>query len=126
MISVGDKARVTKGHPSGYEDTITRMFLAASGETIYQLDYDFVQCQRDEFEIIEPTTDIKQQYRVGETALYSCTPGEPPKECLVFEVQYDKVGSASVPPIMYYIRAGYADFRIVYPHELMPVTYSLF
>lgn len=32
MISVGDKARVTKGHPSGYEDTITRMFLAASGE----------------------------------------------------------------------------------------------
>ena len=126
MVSVGDKARITKGHPIGYEDTITRMFLATSGNIVYQLGYDFVQCQRDEFEIIEHAKDVHQQYHVGETVLYSRTPGEPPKECLVFEVQYDKVGSASVPPIMYYIRAGYADFRIVYPHELMPVTYSLF
>lgn len=126
MISVGDKARIIKGHPIGYEDTITRIFLAASGETIYQLGYDFVQCQRDEFEIIERAKDVRQQYRIGETALYSCKPGEPPKECLVFEAQYDKVGSASVSPIMYYIRAGCADFRIVFPDELMPVTYSLF
>lgn len=126
MISVGDKARIIKGHSVGYEDTITRMFLATSGETIYQLGYDFVQCQRDEFEIIEHAKDVHQQYHIGESVLYSCTPGEAPKECLVFEVQYDKVGSASVPPIMYYIRAGYADFRIVYPYELTPVTYSLF
>ena len=126
MISVGDKARVIKGRPIGYEDTITRVFLAASGETIYQLGYDFVRCQRDEFEIIERAKDVRQQYRIGETALYSCKPGEPPKECLVFEAQYDKVGSASVSPIMYYIRAGCADFRIVFPDELMPVTYSLF
>ena len=126
MISVGDKASIIKGHSVGYEDTITRMFLATSGETIYQLGYDFVQCQRDEFEIIERAKDVRQQYRIGETALYSCKPGEPPKECLVFEAQYDKVGSASVSPIMYYIRAGYADFRIVFPDELMPVTYSLF
>lgn len=126
MISVGDKARIIKGHPIGYEDTITRIFLAASGETICQLGYDFVQCQRDEFEIIEHAKDVKQQYHVGETVLYSCASGEPPKECLVFETQYDKVGSASVSPIMYYIRAGCADFRIVFPDELMPVTYSLF
>lgn len=126
MISVGDKARITKGHPIGYEDTITRMFLAASGETIYQLGYDFVQCQRDEFEIIEHAKDVHQQHHVGESVLYSCTPGEPPKECLVFEVQYDKVRRTSEPPIMYYIRAGYADFRIVFPDELTPVTYSLF
>ena len=126
MVSVGDKARITKGHPIGYEDIITRIFLAASGETIYQLGYDFVQCQRDEFEIIECATDMHQQYHVGETVLYSCASGEPPQECLVYEVQYDKVGRTSEPPIMYFIRAGYADFRIVYPHELMPVTYSLF
>ena len=126
MANVGDKARVTKGHPIGYEDIITRIFLAASGETIYQLGYDFVQCQRDEFEIIDRTTEVKQQYRVGETVLYSGTPGEPPKECLVYEVQYDKVGRTSESLIMYFIRAGYADFRVVYPPELTPVTYSLF
>lgn len=61
MISVGDKARIVKGHQIGYEDTITRMFLAASGETIYQLGYNFVQCQRDEFEVIERTTDVSQR-----------------------------------------------------------------
>lgn len=48
MVSVGDKARITNGHPIGYEDTITKMFLAASGDVIYQLGYDFVQCMRDE------------------------------------------------------------------------------
>ena len=51
MVSVGDKARVIKGYSIGYEDTITRMFLASSREVIYQLGYEFVQCQRDEIEI---------------------------------------------------------------------------
>ena len=125
MISVGDKARITKGHSVGYEDTITRMFLATSGETIYQLGYDFVQCQRNEIDIIERTSDI-QQYRIGDTVLYSCEKGEPPQECLVFQAHYATFGDASKPTVMYYIRAGYADFRIVFPSELTPVTYSLF
>lgn len=67
MAFVGDKARVTKGHSVGHEDTITRMFLASSGNIVYQLGYNFVQCQRDEFEIIEHAKDVHQQYHVGET-----------------------------------------------------------
>lgn len=125
MANVGDKARVTKGHPVGYEDIITRMFLATSGETIYQLGYEFVQCQRDEIEIIERTSDI-QQYRIGDTVLYPCEKGAPPQECLVFQAHYATFGDTSKPTVMYYIRAGYADFRLVHPSELTPVTYSLF
>ena len=126
MISVGDKARIVKGHQIGYEDTITRMFLAASGETIYQLGYNFVQCQRDEFEVIERATDVSQQYRIGDIVLYPCENGELQLECLVFEAQYATIGQSLEPAVMYYIRVGYADFRIVHPHELTLVTYSLF
>ena len=118
MISVGDKARIIKGHSVGYEDTVTRMFLATSG-------YDFVQCQRDEIEIIERTSDI-QQYRIGDTVLYPCEKGAPPQECLVFQAHYATFGDTSKPTVMYYIHAGYADFRIVFPGELTPITYSLF
>ena len=124
MISVGDKARVTKGHPIGYEDIITRAYLAAGGGITYQLGYDFVQCRLGEFEIIERVSGT--QYRVGDVVLYSRAPGEPPRECTVLEVQHKKGFGALEPSIAYYIRAGYADFRMVYPHELTPVTYSLF
>ena len=125
MVSVGDKARITKGHPAGYEDTITKMFLAASGDVIYQLGYDFVQCMRDEFEITERATDVHQQYHIGESVLYPCESCEPLRECLVFEAIYapkDKLR----PSVLYHIRAGYADFRIVGQNDLTPVIYSLF
>lgn len=124
MANVGDKARVTKGHPVGYEDIITRIFLAASGNVVYQLGYNFVQCLRDEFEVVEHTTDV--QYRIGDTVLYSCEAGEPPRECPILEVKHMRGMGVSEPSVMYYIRAGYADFQLVHPSELTPVTYSLF